>query len=332
MKSIIIHKIRSTLCIIACILVSINGLIPSTRGRAIRSSQSYLSSSYKSEDNAFTRTAAPEVALSTDVSNLPDAFSDAVRKAAMRTIDCITAGKKRIRIDFDTSIGDQTYTSIKNSIPLMKELSVILSQEMDLTMTMGEDDEVEEVATGELAILESQISKESTDVTAEVSSVAPAVPTPVAQKVEIADKTMRIFFPDMGQAALARRDWKMGTDVSEVPPCVYTANIKNDGIQTTDKVVVIICPLASEADDVQRIMAICTASNVPLVLINPDLINMDQGFGYSKSPLNIFDIFIFCSFVIQFIINISVVNVYFLLYVDLLLHKHTIEFEKIHQK
>ena len=193
---------------------------------------------------------------------------------------------------------------------------------MDLTMTMGEDDEVEEVATGELAILESQISKESTDVTAEVSSVAPAVPTPVAQKVEIADKTMRIFFPDMGQAALARRDWKMGTDVSEVPPCVYTANIKNDGIQTTDKVVVIICPLASEADDVQRIMAICTASNVPLVLINPDLINMDQGFGYSKSPLNIFDIFIFCKFCH------SIYN-HFLLYV---LHKHTVEFEKIHQK
>ena len=279
----IFHKLRYTVCIIACISAYINGLAPSMWGKATRSSQSSIFSSYKSEDNAFTRVSAPEVALSTDVSNLPDAFSDAVRKAAMKTIDCITAGKRRIRIDFDTSIGDQTYTSIKNSIPLMKELAVILSQEMDLTMTIGEDDEIEEVATGELARLESLVIEESTEASLSVTAATPAVSIPVVPKIEDVEKTMRIFFPDMGQAALARRDWKMGSDVSEVPPCVYTSNIKNDGIETTDKVVVIICPLASEADDVQRIMGLCTAVNVPLILINPDLINMDQGFGVRKS-------------------------------------------------
>ena len=29
-------------------------------------------------------------------------------------------------------------------------------------------------------------------------------------------RTMKIFFPDMGAAALARRDWKMGTELAEV--------------------------------------------------------------------------------------------------------------------
>eukprot|EP00596_Hydrurales_sp_CCMP1899_P002398 CAMPEP_0119038826 /NCGR_PEP_ID=MMETSP1177-20130426/7980_1 /TAXON_ID=2985 /ORGANISM="Ochromonas sp, Strain CCMP1899" /LENGTH=274 /DNA_ID=CAMNT_0007001905 /DNA_START=357 /DNA_END=1181 /DNA_ORIENTATION=- len=169
-------------------------------------------------------------------------------------MSCITSGKKRMRIDFDTSIGDQTYTSIKNTIPMMKEFSVILSQAMDLSMMIddGEDDEIDETTNVE-------------------GTSAPTV-------VE-AEKTMRIFFPDMGQAALARRDWKMGSDVSEVPPCVYTANIRNDDIQPTDKVAILLCPLASEADAVIRLMASCTASNVPLILVNPDLINMDQGFG-----------------------------------------------------
>jgi hypothetical protein len=227
-----------------------------------RTSRSLLSSSeesYSSDDNPFTRTAAPEVPLSSDISLLPDTFSDAITKAALRTMNCISSGQKRMRIDFDTSIGDQTYTSIKNTIPMMKEFSVILSQAMDLSMMIddGEDDEIDQITIVE-------------------GTSAPIV-------VE-AEKTMRIFFPDMGQAALARRDWKMGSDVSEVPPCVYTANIKNDDIQPTDKVAILLCPLASEADAVIRLMASCTASNVPLILINPDLINMDQGFGVSKFP------------------------------------------------
>ena len=40
------------------------------------------------------------------------------------------------------------------------------------------------------------------------------------------------------------------------------------------------------------------------------------------------NLFEFYSMLVQKQINISVVNVYFLLYVDLLLHKHNIEFIK----
>ena len=284
-----VNKLCSALCIVFLLSIRTDGFAPASR---VRMYQSNIYSSYKSEDNAFTRTVAPEVPLSTDVSQLPDTFSDAIRKAALRTIDCVSSGKRRIRIDFDTSIGDQTYTSIKNTIPMMKEFSVILSQEMDLTMTMGEDDEEEAAAAAFAASFESLVITDPVDA---ATVPAPVVSVPTVAKVEVPEKTMRIFFPDMGQAALARRDWKMGSEVSEVPPCVYTANIKNDGLQPSDKVAVIICPLASEADSVQRIMELCTAANVPLIMINPDLINMDQGFGYSKFiNIMIFQALTFC--------------------------------------
>ena len=248
--------------------MSVDGFSATSWTTRHRTSIIPLHSSYSSkEDNPFTRTAAPEVPLSKDVSQLPDTFTDAINKAALRTMACISSGQKRIRIDFDTSIGDQTYTSIKNTVPMAKDFSVILSQAMDLTMTL----DVEE----EEAVDSSIPNPAEPNVTAK--------PKAVAVDSTVAERSMRIFFPDMGQAALARRDWKMGTDVSEVPPCVYTANIKNDDILPTDKVAIILCPLASEADSVKRLMDSCTASNVPLIMINPDLINMDQGFGYSKS-------------------------------------------------
>lgn len=89
-----------------------------------------------------------------------------------------------------------------------------------------------------------------------------------------------------GAAALARRDWKMGTAVSEVPYCVQTSNIQNDPIADTDKLVIILCPLYSEADFVKRLLDLCTTTNTPCILINPELINMDQGFGVSKYILH----------------------------------------------
>ena len=74
----------------------------------------------------------------------------------------------------------------------------------------------------------------------------------------------------------------MGSAVSEVPYCVQTANIQNDPIADTDKLVLILCPLYSEADFVKRLLDLCSATNTPCILINPELINMDQGFGVSK--------------------------------------------------
>eukprot|EP01036_Dinobryon_divergens_P028774 gene28774-37775_t len=195
---------------------------------------------------------------------LPLDFDDSIDRAVAATLRGIQQGKYRMRIDFDTSIGDQTYTSIKNTMPVVKEMVKKLSIKMNmLNINEGER-----------------------------------------------ESTLRIFFPDMGAAVLARRDWKMGTaykdenkedqtgaistqsseDVDNsdkepvveaviVPSCIRAANIQNDPLEPTDKLAMILCPQYSETDYVKRVMDMCDFSGVPVVMVNPQLINMDQGYG-----------------------------------------------------
>ena len=138
-----------------------------------------------------------EIPLSSDVTELPNTFQDAVSRAVERSMASIKSGQMRVRIDFDTSVGDMTYTSLKNSLPMMKEFAIGLTRAMQLTMSIEVPD----------AITSESEAAASTEVPSTVSSQA---------SEELA--TMRIFFPDMGAAALARRDWKLGTEMAEVPP------------------------------------------------------------------------------------------------------------------
>ena len=55
--------------------------------------------------------------------------------------------------------------------------------------------------------------------------------------------------------------------------------MQNDPIDTSDKVAVLLCPQSSESDYVKIIMESCTMANIPCILINPNLVNMDQGYG-----------------------------------------------------
>ena len=178
--------------------------------------------------NPFTRVEAPEIPLSSDVSQLPESFLDAVKRASRCTIECVGSGTRTCRIDFDTSVADMTYTSLKNTTPFIKEFVKELSADMGIGSSGG---------------------------------------------------TIRVFFPDMGAAALVRRDWKMGTEASEVPDCLQTANIQNDPLAPTDRVAILLCPLYSESDFVKRIVDLCANASIPCLLVNPELINMDQGFG-----------------------------------------------------
>jgi hypothetical protein len=72
------------------------------------------------------------------------------------------------------------------------------------------------------------------------------------------------------------------TNLTEVPPCVFTANIQNDPLEPTDKLAILLCPLWYETDYVQRVVSLCEERNIPCVMINPQLISGDQGFGASK--------------------------------------------------
>jgi hypothetical protein len=170
---------------------------------------------------------------------LPNDFQDAANRAVEKTMRYIRSGGRRCRIDFDTSIGDVTYTSLKNTMPVLKEIVKCFSTAMELDATSSN------ISIGNSTVI----------------------------------GTIRLFFPDMGAAALTRRDWKMGSASSEVPSGVFTSNIQNDGLTNTDKLVILVCPLYSEADYVQRVVQLCDQGSIPCIMLNADLINMDQGYG-----------------------------------------------------
>ena len=147
-----------------------------------------------------------------------------------------------------------TYTSIKNTTPVVKELVKALALKLKI---------LDNNSNNNNGTNNDSNSKEDKN---------------KSQK----DETIRIFFPDMGAAVLARRDWKMNSPEAEVPLCLYTANIQNDPILDSDKLVILLCPQYSESDYLKRILDICTDFNIPIIMINPELINMDQGYGVRK--------------------------------------------------
>ena len=53
-------------------------------------------------------------------SELPDSFEDALRIAVDSAKQALAAGRQRVRIEFDTTAGDLTYTTLKNSLPLVR--------------------------------------------------------------------------------------------------------------------------------------------------------------------------------------------------------------------
>jgi len=181
---------------------------------------------------------------------LPNDFQDAASRAVEKTLKYIRSGGRRCRIDFDTSIGDVTYTSLKNTMPVLKEIVKCFSMAMDLEATP---------------------SRIPSDNAIEIDALP--------GRADSVTSSIRLYFPDMGAAALTRRDWKMGSASSEVPSCVFTSNIQNDGLADSDKLVILVCPLYSEADYVLRVVQLCDQSSIPCIMLNADLINMDQGYG-----------------------------------------------------
>ena len=142
-----------------------------TRRTAIRDGgNNFIDAMRKSINTERERVlASSDLPTSKDISELPASFDDAVDRAANRVISALRYGTAKLRIDFDTSIGDQTYTTLKNTLPMTRFLVQKLSNLLELSPLQVEQDS--------------------------------------GSGVEL--RTLRIFFPDMGAAALARRDWKM---------------------------------------------------------------------------------------------------------------------------
>lgn len=57
-------------------------------------------------------------------SELPDSFDDALTVAVDCAKQAFESGRERVRVDFDTTAGDLTYTTLKNSLPLVRSFGI----------------------------------------------------------------------------------------------------------------------------------------------------------------------------------------------------------------
>jgi len=67
---------------------------------------------------------SPEGSAPPESYSLPDSFEDASEACGNAVLDCLDRGLTKMRIDFDTSAGDETYTSLRNSMPVARALTM----------------------------------------------------------------------------------------------------------------------------------------------------------------------------------------------------------------
>lgn len=237
---------------------------------------------------------------------LPDSLSDAASIAAnaCHQIHLNGGSLVRCRVDFDTSVGDETYTTLKSSTEFMQQfVSALCLASIPGVMERKQKDVMRMVeAKAELRELKQQQEtlEGNTDAADEAEAKAEA-----AKAVEREDELLqiianqgsdstpwegpnvRIYFPDEGSAALARRDWK-----NKVPPCVQFSSC--GGVQiadvSNDSIIFFFCPRATEAESVEEILYKTEEERgedlMMSVLVNPLLVDMGvTGFGMAGRRL-----------------------------------------------
>lgn len=262
---------------------------------------------------------------------LPDSLTDAASIAANACQQLFaTAGTTvRCRVDFDTSVGDETFTTQKSSTDFTQQFvsSLCLAsvkgvmewkqegvmnliqakaeleevrknmQDMGLMDDDMDDDDFgdypggEDLATptnaadGETNVKESEeankLLKQEADL---LKLIANEGADPSRQWT---GEKVRIYFPDEGSAALARRDWQ-----SQLPPCVEFAACGRRQVDdvSSDTIIIFYCPRASEAEFVEDILYKMEESRGEelkmSIMVNPLLVDMGvTGFGMAGRRL-----------------------------------------------
>jgi hypothetical protein len=199
----------------------------------------------------------------------------------------------RCRVDFDTTVGDETYTALKSTTEFMQNYVTALTT----LLVPG----VEAEARAELKRLQAEADVKDGEEGESEGSPREARARGEQREEELIQIIQnrgrsesdpwtglmaRVYFPDEGNAALARRDWP-----SQVPPCVQFASC--NGVQRhnveTDAVVFFYCPKASDSEGVEAILARHEAESTNLrltVFVNPNLVDMGvTGFGLAGRML-----------------------------------------------
>jgi len=269
------HPIKCTL------LLALTGSVVSFT--TTRPSQSQVTSLFS--------TAGPDI-VSTPT-ELPDSMEDGAEIAANACSKFAeaTGGMGRCRITFDTSAGDETYTILKTSSEFMQNFVSYTCYQMIPGLQQIKQGEMMKVAQARAelqAILDQEEAGDAEGIDQEKK----------AQCIQILENggrdpdfkwegpNVRIYFPDEGSAALARRDW-LGNSPAEakVPPCVAFASTGSAQIMdvSKDEIIFFFCPKAPESEDVEALLlkTETTSTNLKLsVFVNPNLVDMGvTGFG-----------------------------------------------------
>jgi hypothetical protein len=239
------------------------------------------------------RTFAFTAAMATPT-ELPDSLDDAaVRAARASTAFSEASGPvARCRVDFDTSVGDETFTILKTSTEFMQKYVSALCYSMVPGAQEQREGEIMALvqARADLQDLRSQESDENDGDKVDNSAKMQQLQEVIARGGRPADwkwqgPTARVYFPDEGNAALARRDWN-NPDDAKVPPCVQFASC--GGVQrqdiSNDCLVFFFCPKAAESEQVeailQRVETEAADSLKLTIFVNPNLVDMGvTGFG-----------------------------------------------------
>jgi len=256
-----------------------------------------------------TPTAITDIDRPTD---LPDSLTDAAERAAN---SCASFAKfqppqARCRVDFDTSAGDETFPLLKTSTEFMQNFVSFLSYKVVPGLQQEKMNEMQRVAEARVALQRILEHEQSGDDAEPVDPEEKQYYISVLQsngKVGSASGAgsdddydgpiVRIYFPDEGNAALARRDWNPNNGI-DLPSCVRFAacggvrSIYDD--VSNDVLVFFFCPKASESEMVEEILARTelahaeSNSTIPLltVFVNPVLVDMGvTGFGMAGRML-----------------------------------------------
>lgn len=245
------------------------------------------------------------------ITELPDSLEDSAEIAALscQAFASNAGAPARCRVDFDTSVGDETYTTLKSSTEFMQKYVSALCYAMIPGLMQERQDEMMKVvqARSELQSLMVQSTTSSSDDGNENEVDMVALEEKKEQLMAIISSggkdsadgpyegpMARIYFPDEGSAALARRDWTQispETNEALVPSCVQFSSLGGVQLADTSKdtLIFFFCPKASESDYVEEILYKSEASCPDLALsvfVNPVLVDMGvTGFGMAGRML-----------------------------------------------
>lgn len=266
------------------------GFVPSVVGRTTRVST-----------GAYGRgvSSAMNVAGATE---LPDSLDDAAEIAALSSKEFASlAGMNgRCRVDFDTSVGDETFTTLKASTEFMqKYVSALIYAMVPGAMERNQDRlmlisqtrlELQSLLEEQQQQLGDELEEEEVQETERMKELRDIMESFGESSLPQWDgPKVRIYFPDEGSAALARRDWTM-----EVVPTFCLEFSSCGGVQyqdiSKDVLQLYFCPKASEAEYVEQLLNTAETKlgeQLKLtIFVNPNLVDMGvTGFGMAGRML-----------------------------------------------